>query len=154
MFTGEAGAGKSGIAAIVANSAGSAGTAVFLIDARKAGYIRSEAELRQYIPVKEPVSSAIRRVGDWKKGCLVIIDQLDNIADSAAAETLIDFAVECSQLENSSVVVISRKREAHERRLFQRLNERGFVELTSHPLDNDLKCTPVSRQKNSIFISG
>src|SRR5258708_26098236 len=137
IFTGEAGTGKSGIAAILANSARSAGTAVFLIDARKVGHIRSEAELRQHIPVTEPVSTAIRRVGDWKKGCLVIIDQLDNIAGSAAAETLIDFAVECSQLENSSVAVISRKREAHEIRLFQKLNERGFVELTSHPLDTD-----------------
>ncbi len=137
IFTGEAGTGKSGIAAVLAYSARSAGKAVFLIDARKVGHIRSEAELRQHIPVTEPVSTAIRRVGDWKKGCLVIIDQLDNIAGSAAAETLIDFAVECSQLENSSVAVISRKREAHEIRLFQKLNERGFVELTSHPLDTD-----------------
>ncbi len=45
--------------------------------------------------------------------------------------------MECSQLENSSVAVTSRKREAHEIRLFQKLNERGFVELTSHPLDTD-----------------
>ena len=133
-LTGGAGTGKSGIGACLARSAREKDKVVLLLDARRVGHIRSETALRQHLALNGPVASAAGRVGRHR-GCRLIIDQLDNIAGSAAAKILVELAVESSALEGVEVIVISREREAHEVKLLERLASEGFVELTSYPLD-------------------
>ena len=133
ILTGDAGTGKSVIGAKLVCSARERGNAILLIDARRVGYVRSESELRQHLALSGPVHTAIDRIGRFK-GCRLIIDQLDNVAGSIAAKLLVELAIACSNLEAVEVVVISRKREAHEVRLLERLITTGFAELTSYPL--------------------
>jgi hypothetical protein len=133
VLTGEVGTGKSGIGSKLAQSAFEKGMTVLLLDARRVAHIRSEPELRQYLSLKGPIASAIGRVGRYK-GCRLIIDQLDNVAGLTSAQVLLECALECCKLEGVEVIVISRKREAHEVKLLERLINEGFVEMTSYPL--------------------
>jgi len=133
LLVGDAGTGKSGIGASLARSAGERHEVVLLLDARHVGYIKSETELRQHLALNGSIASAVGRVGRHK-GCRVIIDQLDNIAGSVSARLLVELAVECSPLTDVEIIVISRKREAHEVKLLNGLTTAGFVELISHPL--------------------
>jgi hypothetical protein len=133
LLTGDAGTGKSGIGAKLANSARAEGKTVLYLDARHVGYVQSESQLRQHFALSGPVRDAIQRIGRFK-GCRLIIDQLDNTAGQASAGLLVKLALDCSELANVAVVVISRKSEGYEEELLQGLVNAGFVELTSHPL--------------------
>jgi len=136
VLTGEAGTGKSAIGASLACSARDRGVVAFLLDARDVGHVRNESELRPYLSLNGPVASAVGRIGRHK-GCRLILDQLDNVAGLQSAQVLVDLAVECSKLTGVDVVVVSRRREAHEASLLDRLSSEGFVELTSYPLSED-----------------
>jgi hypothetical protein len=131
ILAGEAGTGKSGVAACLARSV--AGKVVLLLDARRVGHIRSEAELRRHLALSGPVVSAVRRVG-LHRGCLVIVDQLDNIAGYPSATVLIETVADLQALDGVGVVVVSRRREGHETKLLECLVKKGFVELASFPL--------------------
>lgn len=133
LLTGEAGVGKSGIAARLVQMARARGIPVLLLDARRVGPIRNEAELRQHFDLRGPLGAAVERAGRYE-GCRLVVDQLDNIAGSTAANLLVDLAVDCSKCEGVEVVVVSRKREAHEIRLLDGLTAQDFVELTCHPM--------------------
>jgi hypothetical protein len=134
ILTGDAGTGKSGIGSKLARSAGEKGAAVLFLDARCVGHIQNEAQLRQHFDLNGSIHSAIERVGRYD-GCRLIVDQLDNVAGSVSATVLVDLAIDCSKLEGVEVVVISRKREAHEAKLLEGLIGEAFVELTSYPLN-------------------
>lgn len=133
LFTGDAGTGKSGVSKMLALAAKRQGRCALLLDARQAGYVRSESELRAHLALKGPVEAAVARVAR-ARGCRVVIDQFDNAVGSASAGVLSELAIACGKLENTEVVVVSRKREAHEERLLEQLSAAGFVELTSYPL--------------------
>jgi len=133
VLAGDAGTGKSGIAATLVRSAREKGAATLLLDSRRVGQTQNEAQLREYFDLRGPTLSAIEKIGRHK-GCRLIIDQLDNVAGSPSAMILVDLAIDCCHFEGVEVVVISRKRETHEERLLENLMQSGFVELTSHPL--------------------
>lgn len=133
VLTGDAGTGKSGIATTLIQSAKVKGNSTLLIDARRLGHIRNETQLREHFDLKGSVHSAVERIGRYK-GCRLIIDQLDSIAELPSALILVDLAKECCHLEGVEVLVISRKREALEERLLERLAKEGFSELNSYPL--------------------
>ncbi|MBL7174435.1 MAG: metallophosphoesterase [Desulfobacteraceae bacterium] len=133
ILTGDAGTGKSGIAAALVRSAQKRGAATLLLDSRRVGQIQNEAQLREYFDFRGPILSAIEKIGRHK-GCRLIIDQLDNVVGSPSAMILVDLAIDCCRFEGVEVVVISRKRETHEERLLEKLTQSEFVELTSHPL--------------------
>jgi len=133
LLTGDAGTGKSGIGVKLVHSARTEGKAVLYLDARRVGHVQSESQLRQHLALSGRVSDALCRIGQGK-GCRLIIDQLDSTAGQASSSLLADLAIECSNLAEVDVVVISRKPEGYEEQLLQRLVEAGFVELTSYPL--------------------
>lgn len=133
LFTGDAGTGKSGVSKMLALAAQRRGRGTLLLDARQVGHVRSESELRAHLALKGPVEVAVARVAR-ARGCRVIIDQFDNAVGSASASVLSELAIACGRLENTDVVVVSRKREAHEEKLLEQLTAAGFVELTSYPL--------------------
>jgi nucleoside phosphorylase len=136
VLTGEAGTGKSGIGGLLAQSASQAGRCVLLLDARRVEHIKDEPGLRMYFSVDEPLSYAVARLGR-EYGFRLVIDQLDNVAGLPVAGVLIDLAIECSRAVGIEMVVISRKREGHERALIQRLTGEKFVEIESRPLNED-----------------
>lgn len=135
MLTGDAGTGKSGIAAYLVQRARNANRVVLFLDARHIGHTHSEMEFRQHLGLRGPVANAIARAGRYK-GCSLIIDQLDNTIGTSSSRLLIDLAASCHSLESVEVVVISRKRESHEVQLLKKLADEGFVELTSFELDD------------------
>jgi hypothetical protein len=133
LFTGDAGTGKSGVSKMLALAARRRGRCALLLDARQAGHVRSESELRAHLALKGPVESAVARVARARE-CRVIIDQFDNTVGSPSATVMSELAIACGRLDNTDVVVVSRKREAHEEKLLEQLSAAGFVELTSYPL--------------------
>lgn len=133
ILTGDAGTGKSGIAASLIESARSNDSTCLLLDARNVSNINSEADLRSFLDLEGPLHAAIKQAGRFKK-CRVVIDQLDNVIGSATASVLVELAKTISQYEGVEVIVISRRRESHETRLLEGLTNSGFVELMSQPL--------------------
>ena len=133
VLTGDAGTGKSGIAAALVRSAQERGAATLLLDSRRVGQIQNEAQLREYFDFRGPILSAIEKIGRHKE-CRLIIDQLDNVVGLPSAMILVDLAIDCCRFEGVEVVVISRKRETHEERLLEKLTQSEFAELTIYPL--------------------
>ncbi len=133
VLTGDAGTGKSGIAAQLTDSAQASGLTVLLFDARRVGSCQDEAQIHQHLGLNGPVASAIRRMGSYK-GCRVILDQLDSAVGTPAARLLLELATDVSGHKGVQFVVVSRKSEKHEQRMTHELSEAGFTELTSHPL--------------------
>jgi hypothetical protein len=133
LFTGEAGTGKSGVSSMLAISARQKGLSLLLLDARKAGYIQGENDLRRHLNLNGPVDEAISRVA-LMRGCRVIIDQFDNSIHTPAADQLIELARACLSQEKTEFIIISRKSTSHEERTLKKLLNFGFIELTSYPL--------------------
>lgn len=138
VLTGSAGTGKSGIGAILASNARQAGKTVLLVDARRLGSLNNDVGLRDYFDLSDSFTSAVRCAGAHK-GCRVIVDQLDNIAGSAAAILLADNAVECIQGKQvTEWVIICRNENPNERQLLTKLLSNGFSELISYPIGREI----------------
>jgi len=135
IVVGEPGSGKSGLAALLARSAADSGKASLLLDARTVASITSEAGVRAYLSLRSPIAAAAERAGRSRSGCRLIIDQLDSCIGLPSAAVLVEVAQDCCDAEGVEVVVISRKKEAHEAELVANLIRGGFVELTCHALD-------------------
>jgi hypothetical protein len=133
LFTGDAGTGKSGVSKKLAEAAREQGRGVLFLDTRQVSHVRSEGELRAHLALKGPVETAVARVA-CARGCRVVIDQFDNAAGLSSAGVLSELAIACGEHENTDVIVVSRKREAHEEQLLEQLMASGFVELMSYPL--------------------
>lgn len=133
VFTGDAGTGKSGICKMLTQSARDKGLICLLIDARQLDHIQNAAQMQEHLGLQGSMYSAIKRIGR-NKGCRFIIDQLDNITDLPSASYLTTLVIECSDLEGVEVIVISRKREGHEKTLIENLTKNNFVEINCYPL--------------------
>ena len=136
LLTGDAGTGKSGIGYFLALRGREKNRAVVFLDARKVAHIHDQGGLRQFYSLKGSLAAAVSHVGEWK-GCTVIIDQFDNIISLPASMVLADFAVECLGQNDVDILVISRKKESHEVKLLERLNNAGFIELNCFQLDSE-----------------
>ncbi len=138
IVVGDAGSGKSGLAALLARSAAASDKTSLLLDARTVASITNEAGLRAYLSLHSPVAAAAERAGRSRSGCRLIIDHLDSCIGLPAAAVLVEMAQDCSEAEGIEVVIISRKKEAHEAEVVANLIRGGFVELTCHVLDEDM----------------
>lgn len=136
LFTGDAGTGKSGIADKLAQSAYEAGKTAVLLDARRVAQVQSAEQLRNHFNLTTSVSEEIGAIGQ-KRGCRLIIEQLDNCIGYPAATVLVELALDCSKLSGVETVVVSRRRETNEMDLLRPLTRIGFQELTCHPLSFD-----------------
>jgi hypothetical protein len=131
LLTGGAGTGKSAIGAQLALNAIDAGKAVLLVDARSIGHLNTELDLRAHLGLHGSVHSAILRIGKHI-GCRLIVDQLDNLVGTPAANLVIDMVLNSiSASDQIDVVVISRNQEKNEGRLLSRLFTGKFIELSS-----------------------
>ncbi|MEP7341161.1 MAG: AAA family ATPase [Acidobacteriota bacterium] len=130
LLSGESGTGKSGIAATLAKHTGKP---VLLLDARNVAHLSDEPSLRQYFSSTTPLSQTISDLAQGN-GFRLIIDQLDNLIGKESANLIINLALDCAEVEEVEVIVISRNREAHEARLLRRLTGAGFVSIESREL--------------------
>lgn len=136
VLVGEAGTGKSGIAAMLTKSAWDGGKIVLLLDARTISHVYDEAQLKQYLGLDHSLDSAIEAATDYK-GCRIIVDQLDNVIGSRTGDLLVRLISDWKKLTELDIVVISRRdigRYGSSNEV-SRLIKIGFVEQTSKLLD-------------------
>ena len=156
LFTGDAGTGKSGIASKLAQSAYEAGRTVVLLDARRVAQMQSAEQLRNHFNLATSVSAAIAEFGR-RRGCRLIIEQLDNCIGYPAAAVLVELAADCSKLAGVETVVVSRRRETNEKDLLNPLIKIGFQELTCYPLSFDEAAQTLEQlgiaAKNDDFVN-
>lgn len=134
VVSGEAGSGKSGIAAVLADNALNDRKCVLLLDARTVAHITTEVELRAVLYLSGAISAAAERVSRSGNGCRFIIDQLDSCIGRPSAMVLVDLAQDTHETGEVEVVVVSRSNEAHEANILADVVKSGFAELTSHAL--------------------
>jgi len=131
LLTGEAGSGKSGIAYQLTTNTNKP---VLFLDARSLGHIKNDTELRNHIGLSGSIEDGILRLASAKR-CRVIIDQLDNSIGLPVSDLLINLALDIIHQEGVEIIIVSRKREAHEIRFLNKLTNSGFEELNSNPLN-------------------
>jgi hypothetical protein len=137
VLTGEAGTGKSGIAATLTINAIESGRTALFLDARNLGNIKTEGELRSYFCLHGPLYQAISRIGRYE-GCRVIIDQLDNIVGFQAVGLILGVLAECRQDSRGvDLVVVCRNKEQHEQKLLRDLLSIGFSEKICYEISED-----------------
>jgi len=107
LVIGEAGTGKSGIGASLAYTKIQNNSAVLFLDARRMTELRTGKDFANFFNLQGSVSEAISRLVGLSKLTL-IIDQLDNVAGSLAANLLVEMTDECVGMNNLEIVVISR----------------------------------------------
>ena len=137
LFTGDAGYGKSGIGVALVEQAKNIRFTPLLFDVRRFSNIGRRSDLMDHFGIQEPISDVISRIGLRNNGCLLILDQLDNIAGLPSGNVIVEFALECRHKANIKVVVISRHSEI-EKTLLRPLLEANFGELPCRELDTDV----------------
>lgn len=135
IITGEPGVGKSGVGILLAHRAKQSGKTVLVIDAREVQHFEDEMALRNFYQCENPIAQEIAELGHLT-GFLLIIDQLDNVANKRIANVLIDLAVECNNSDSVHIAVISRKRESYEVKLLDKLLKEKFEPIECRPLDD------------------
>jgi hypothetical protein len=137
ILTGDAGTGKSGIAAIVAQNARRMGKAMLLIDAREIGNAHTEKEIKNYLDLNETLNSALKRVSHVK-GCRVVIDQLDNIAGIQSAQFIVELIQEIvKEIDGVELLVVCRNKESHEQDLLRGLLSSGLTEIICNEITQE-----------------
>ena len=135
LITGEAGTGKSGVGIFLARRAKENRQPTLIADARQLQHIEDEPSLREFYRSVEPIEQAIAEIAAGSKPFRLIIDQLDNTAGRPIADVLVNLAVECAKIPEIQVVVISRRREAYEKKMLDELLRNNFTEIVCHELD-------------------
>lgn len=137
VVTGDAGAGKSGIALILSQNGATKEKTSILLDARQFGSFQTNTDLRNFFDLKGPPHLAIHRLAR-KKNCLIIFDQLDNIAGLSSAKLTLDFIDDlCSHSDGLEIVAICRNKEKNEESILRRLTSLGFEEIVCRPISHD-----------------
>jgi hypothetical protein len=135
LLVGDAGSGKSGIAFQLAKNTSKS---VIFLDARRLGETKSNTDFRNHFDLNGDLGEGIMRLAS-AKGCRIIIDQLDNSIGLPVSDLLIDLVFDVKYQDGVEVIIISRKREAHEKQFLKKLSpDKGFVELNSNPLSEEL----------------
>ncbi len=148
VLVGDAGTGKSGIAATLAQTAIDHGKIVLLLDARWISHVQDESDLQRYFNLECPFRIAIEQAGAYK-GCRFIVDQLDNVVGSRAAELLANLALNNYKMSGVEVIVISRgSKKIHEAKPLEKLVSEGFHEEASSSLNE----TEARRNLNRLGI--
>ncbi|MFN8435680.1 MAG: hypothetical protein U0V18_16775 [Anaerolineales bacterium] len=137
LLTGDAGAGKSGIACSLVETSLSIGWFPVLIDTRQLSNAEHLHDLRSFFDLDESVFDAVARISE-DIPVIIIADQLDSIAGSAAGRLVIDFLVNCLEIKNVFVLAISRYKEANEQGAIRPLFEAQFEMVICRPVNEDL----------------
>lgn len=132
VLTGEAGTGKSGIAAKIAQNAIETGKAALLIDARDISTSKTEKDVREYLDLTE-----IKQICEVMK-CRIILDQLDNIAGLRSSKIIVELIQELVQgIDGLEILAVCRNKELHERDLLNGLLSNGLAEVICNEITQD-----------------
>lgn len=133
IIVGPAGSGKSGIAVLVARTYGRTGFVLFL-DARQLSHLQTSSDLDAVLKLHGSFRDAVRRLGQ-KHGCLVIVDQLENLGASPAAKVVTDALLDIVGLTGIQVIAVCREWDLKERRDLAALEKSGrFIRVKSEPI--------------------
>ncbi|MBL8078253.1 MAG: DUF4062 domain-containing protein [Anaerolineales bacterium] len=137
VLTGEAGTGKSGIAARIAQNAMETGKATLLIDARDISTSQTEKDLREYLDLTDSFVSTIEQICDVNE-CRIILDQLDNVAGLRSAKIVVELIQELVQgINGLELMAVCRNKELHERDLLNGLLSNGLAEVICNEITQD-----------------
>lgn len=137
VLTGEAGTGKSGIAARIAQNAMETGKATLLIDARDISTSQTEKDVREYLDLTESFVSTIEQICDVME-CRIILDQLDNVAGLRSAKIVVELIQELVQgINGLELMAVCRNKELHERDLLNGLLSNGLAEVICNEITQD-----------------
>ncbi len=133
ILTGEAGSGKTGIAAMLAKSGAASGKTVLMLDARKFSHVASTGDIRSVLDLEQSLELELRFLCAHVP-CRFILDQLDSLAGEQSGIVMRDLAQSLRNIPGLDLVVVCRKREGYENHLLDPLTACGFEELASFPL--------------------
>lgn len=126
LLAGDAGVGKTGILRQVIDRWTS--TPALFIDARRFSEVSNQTEFRQELDFNGPLADAISRVGHHN-GCLLVVDQLDNIGGTPAAGLFTSLLTDVTELDNVNVLVGCREWDLRNRDVFTSLTQSDGFEL-------------------------
>ncbi|GAB7009037.1 hypothetical protein [Halorubrum trueperi] len=134
IVTGEGGVGKTGVLAQIVDQ-WTDGPELF-IDARRFSECSTDTELRQAFDFNGSLSDAVGRVGRHES-CLVVVDQLDNIGGTPAAEVFTDFLRAVDGEDGVHLVAGCRSWDLENQRVYADLaNEETFTTVTVSQLSS------------------
>ena len=144
VLTGDAGTGKSGIAAKIAQNAKGAGKAILLVDAREVGYCQTEKDIKDYLDLFDSIKASIQQVCS-AMNCRVVIDQLDNIAGLKSARILSELIQDLvNGIEGLEIMVVCRNKELHEQDLLSQLLLGGLTEIICNEMKDEQVITTLA----------
>lgn len=125
VVTGEGGVGKSGVLTQLVEQW--TDSPILFIDARRFSECSTATELRHAFDFNGSLLDAVARVGRHTN-CLVIVDQLDNIGGTPAANIFTDFLIAMSDVDGVYPVAACRSWDLENQRVFESLaDEDGFT---------------------------
>jgi hypothetical protein len=137
LLTGEAGAGKSGIATAIVVKAEETGHFSILIDARRIIDVQSPGDLPSFFELKDSVIDSINVLTEDYL-VIVIVDQIDNIAGLPSSGILTDLLINCIDNPRVRAVAISRHNEGNEGGALQPLVNAGFINMVCPKISEEL----------------
>lgn len=138
LITGEAGTGKSGIGALLADNCNvDGGKTALLLDAKRIASTQSQSDssLRELLGIRSSAAACLNRVAKHG-GCRLIIDQIDNVFRLPAAEVLLNLVRDCMQYGSIEIVLIARSNSTLTQDLLTRLQSLSPVVIESKPIDD------------------
>lgn len=136
LLVGEAGSGKSGIGYSIFCDSGLPKEFKIYIDARTLANLQNPGEFREHFDVHEAPIELISRFAA-KTGVMLIVDQMDNIAGARGEQTLINFMIDCSRINNVRVMAISRRDQGIQREVIEQLIQSDFFEIPCRNLESE-----------------
>lgn len=131
VLSGNAGVGKTGVLGQIVNQWDT--SSVLFVDARQFSEVSNRTELQQEFDFEGQLSDAIERVGHHG-GCLLVVDQLDNIGGTPAAGLFKDLLTDVVASDGVNILAACRKWDLCNRNVYEPLRERDSfetVELTA-----------------------
>lgn len=120
VVTGDAGRGKTGVLNTVVHRWDA--TPILFMDARAFSEVSNDTEFRQEFDLNGPVDQAVKRL-DMHSGCLLGVDQLDNIGGTPASQQFVELLEKATELENISTLVGCRRWDLDNRSVYEPLRD-------------------------------
>lgn len=130
LLLGKGGEGKTGIAILVIQSSPT-DLPVLYLDARRFAAVTNKTQFREHFDLNGEVGAALAHLAATK-GCLLVVDQLDNVAGTLAGHFLIEFLLESAKIPQVEILAISRRPIDNENNFLEMLS--GFVTLEARAL--------------------
>lgn len=132
---GQAGVGKSGLLVDIASEYRSR-IPVFFIDARECAHADTSGDLQAILDINHRLSTVLEQVANNLGGCLLVVDQLDNVRGTGSGSVIQKAMLECTEQSDVHVLTACRTWDLRENPQYDRISEElTKVELT--PLDRN-----------------